>query len=134
MSLVPPCAHRVYERERGARQPFESCTRNSWTDGLPTNALLVSGGPSKTADIQQTLAYGAHGPKEPLVLVIAGARRASWARPVVPTIPRRGLLPGVESDSRRPTARLRRCGVSAGPSRRDRATGPAAPPHPQPLP
>jgi len=30
-------------------------------------------GPSKTADIQQTLAYGAHGPKELLVLVIEDA-------------------------------------------------------------
>jgi L-lactate dehydrogenase complex protein LldG len=33
---------------------------------------LVSG-PSKTADIQQTLAYGAHGPKELLVLILADA-------------------------------------------------------------
>jgi L-lactate dehydrogenase complex protein LldG len=40
-----------------------------WQQGLPTNALLVSG-PSKTADIQQTLAYGAHGPKELVVLLI----------------------------------------------------------------
>ena len=31
---------------------------------MPTNALLVSG-PSKTADIEQTLAYGIHGPKGP---------------------------------------------------------------------
>ena len=36
---------------------------------LPTNALLVSG-PSKTADIQQTLAYGAHGPRELIVLIV----------------------------------------------------------------
>jgi len=41
----------------------------NWAGGLPTNALLISG-PSKTADIQQTLAYGAHGPKELIVLVI----------------------------------------------------------------
>jgi len=31
--------------------------------------VLVSG-PSKTADIQQTLAYGAHGPKELIVLLL----------------------------------------------------------------
>ena len=31
----------------------------NWTAGMPTNALLVSG-PSKTADIEQVLAYGAH--------------------------------------------------------------------------
>jgi L-lactate dehydrogenase complex protein LldG len=42
---------------------------------LPTNALLISG-PSKTADIQQTLAYGAHGPRELVVLIVP-----SFARP-----------------------------------------------------
>ena len=40
-----------------------------WAAGLPTNLILVSG-PSKTADIQQVLAYGAHGPKELLVIVV----------------------------------------------------------------
>jgi L-lactate dehydrogenase complex protein LldG len=39
---------------------------------LPTNVLLISG-PSKTADIQQTLAYGAHGPKELIVLLLTDA-------------------------------------------------------------
>ena len=36
---------------------------------LPTNLLLVTG-PSKTSDIQQTLAYGAHGPKELLIVLV----------------------------------------------------------------
>ncbi|MEI8631512.1 LUD domain-containing protein [Vibrio sp. PP-XX7] len=36
---------------------------------MPTNAVLISG-PSKTADIQQTLAYGAHGPSELIVIVL----------------------------------------------------------------
>ncbi len=39
---------------------------------MPTNVLLISG-PSKTADIQQTLAYGAHGPKELMVLLLTDA-------------------------------------------------------------
>ncbi|UXD87694.1 LutC/YkgG family protein [Thalassolituus hydrocarboniclasticus] len=39
---------------------------------MPTNVLLISG-PSKTADIQQTLAYGAHGPKELIVLLLTDA-------------------------------------------------------------
>ena len=39
---------------------------------LQTNVLLISG-PSKTADIQQTLAYGAHGPKELIVLLLTDA-------------------------------------------------------------
>ena len=38
-------------------------------DGMPTNVVLVSG-PSKTADIQLTLAYGAHGPRDLVVLAL----------------------------------------------------------------
>jgi L-lactate dehydrogenase complex protein LldG len=36
---------------------------------MPSNILFISS-PSKTADIQQTLAYGAHGPKEVIVLLV----------------------------------------------------------------
>ena len=36
---------------------------------LPSNLLLISG-PSKTADIQQVLAYGAHGPKELVIVLV----------------------------------------------------------------
>ena len=35
----------------------------------PSNLIFVSG-PSKTADIQQTLAYGAHGPKRLIVVLV----------------------------------------------------------------
>jgi L-lactate dehydrogenase complex protein LldG len=35
----------------------------------PTSLVLVSG-PSKTADIEQTLAYGVHGPKRLVVVAI----------------------------------------------------------------
>ena len=48
---------------------FQAMIEQRWSDGMPTNALLVSG-PSKTADIQVTLAYGAHGPKELIVLLL----------------------------------------------------------------
>jgi L-lactate dehydrogenase complex protein LldG len=40
-----------------------------WAQDMPTNLLLVSG-PSKTADIELTLAFGVHGPKELVVLVL----------------------------------------------------------------
>ena len=50
----------------------EAMHTQRWSEGLPTNALLISG-PSKTADIQQTLAYGAHGPKELIVLILQDA-------------------------------------------------------------
>ena len=49
----------------------EIMVEQDWARGMPTNALLVSG-PSKSADIEQTLAYGVHGPKELVVLVLHG--------------------------------------------------------------
>ena len=69
MSLVPP-VHIVLLGSANIYNTFFEATQvEGWKDGLPTNALLVSG-PSKTADIQVTLAYGAHGPKELVVLLI----------------------------------------------------------------
>ena len=45
-------------------------------DDMPTNLLLISG-PSKTADIQQTLAYGAHGPKELVIVLVNDMQEGS---------------------------------------------------------
>jgi L-lactate dehydrogenase complex protein LldG len=72
MSLVPPI-HIVlldasHHPQHLLRSDAERRLGNRVTI-LPTNALLISG-PSKTADIQVTLAYGAHGPKELVVLLI----------------------------------------------------------------
>ena len=36
---------------------------------MPANALLISG-PSKTADIEQTLTHGMHGPTELVILIL----------------------------------------------------------------
>ncbi len=47
----------------------EAMAEQEWAEDMPSNALLVSG-PSKSADIEQTLAYGVHGPKELVVLVL----------------------------------------------------------------
>jgi len=41
----------------------------NWSINMPSNTLLISG-PSKTADIEQVLAYGVHGPKELIVLIL----------------------------------------------------------------
>ena len=68
MSLVPH-VHFVLLDAATLHADFHSALRaENWKDGLPTNALLISG-PSKTADIQQTMAYGAHGPRELIVLI-----------------------------------------------------------------
>ena len=69
MSLVPPIHFALLEADRLYDNLFAAMSGQGWSGSMPTNALLVSG-PSKTADIQVTLAYGAHGPKELIVLLI----------------------------------------------------------------
>jgi len=68
LSLVPPL-HVALLSAATIRDTLLSLMREEgWAKGLPPNALLVSG-PSKTADIEQTLAYGVHGPKRLVVAV-----------------------------------------------------------------
>lgn len=69
MSLVPPVHVAVLYASELYTTFHEAMAAQRWHESMPTNALLVSG-PSKTADIEQTLAYGVHGPKELIVLVI----------------------------------------------------------------
>lgn len=69
MSLVPPVHIVLLDAHKIHANLYAAMVAERWADGLPTNALLVSG-PSKTADIQQTLAYGAHGPRELVVLLL----------------------------------------------------------------
>ena len=69
LSLVPPIHFALLSAASIHPTFYDALVSENWAAGLPTNALLISG-PSKTADIQQTLAYGAHGPKELIVLVI----------------------------------------------------------------
>lgn len=68
MSLVPHIHFVLLDASSIHSDLHSAITAEGWSSGLPTNALLI-GGPSKTADIQQTLAYGAHGPKELIVLL-----------------------------------------------------------------
>ncbi|MTI99772.1 MAG: lactate utilization protein [Marinobacter adhaerens] len=69
MSLVPPVHIAVLKASELYTTFREAMQAQNWAAGMPTNALLISG-PSKTADIEQTLAYGVHGPKELIVLII----------------------------------------------------------------
>lgn len=76
MSLVPSVHFVLLDVASIHADFYSAMTTEGWKDSLPTNALLVCG-PSKTADIQQTLAYGAHGPRELVVLL----RHADPAQP-----------------------------------------------------
>lgn len=69
MSLVPPIHIAVIEAEKIYNTFSEVIQTENWPDKMPTNVLLISG-PSKTADIELTLAFGVHGPKELIVLIV----------------------------------------------------------------
>jgi L-lactate dehydrogenase complex protein LldG len=69
LSLVPPI-HIALLRSSTIQDSFWSAMKAlGWGRSLPPNALLISG-PSKTADIEQTLAYGVHGPKRLVVVLV----------------------------------------------------------------
>lgn len=70
MSLLPPVHVALVQAEAITDFLAGLMQAQNWAASMPTNAVLVSG-PSKTADIEQTLAYGVHGPKGLIVLVIA---------------------------------------------------------------
>ena len=69
LSLVPPCHIALLAASTIADNLAGLVEAGCWQQAMPTNLLLVSG-PSKTADIQQTLAYGAHGPSRLLVVLV----------------------------------------------------------------
>ena len=69
MSLIPPIHIAVLYADTIYNNFLEAMTTENWNSEMPSNALLISG-PSKTADIEQTLVYGVHGCKELVVLLI----------------------------------------------------------------
>ena len=69
LSLVPPLHIALLDADRLFENFAELIEKEGWAQGMPTNALLISG-PSKTADIEQTLAYGIHGPKALITLIL----------------------------------------------------------------
>lgn len=70
LSLVPPISLVCVDARDLYDDLHHASSSQRWADDMPTNRVLVSS-PSRTADIQQTLAYGAHGPRELVVVVIA---------------------------------------------------------------
>jgi Uncharacterized conserved protein len=70
-SLVPPVHVALLYTDTIYDTFWQALRSQGWAAGMPPNALLISG-PSKTADIEQTLAYGVHGPKR---LVVVAVRR-----------------------------------------------------------
>ncbi len=69
LSLVPPVHIVIVDTRHVYDTLFDLMHQEGWSQGLPTNVILISS-PSKTADIQQTLAYGAHGPKQLVVMLV----------------------------------------------------------------
>jgi L-lactate dehydrogenase complex protein LldG len=69
MSLVPPIHIAVLRAEEIFASLADAMRAGNWPADMPTNMLLISG-PSKTADIELILAFGVHGPKELVVLIL----------------------------------------------------------------
>jgi L-lactate dehydrogenase complex protein LldG len=69
MSLVPPVHIAVLAAETIHSSLSDAMREGRWSEDMPTNLLLISG-PSKTADIELILAFGVHGPKELVVLIL----------------------------------------------------------------
>jgi L-lactate dehydrogenase complex protein LldG len=69
LSLVPPIHIALLDTAAIHDTFWQAMRSEGWATRMPPNALLISG-PSKTADIEQTLAYGVHGPKRLVVFAI----------------------------------------------------------------
>lgn len=69
LSLVPPVHICLFDASRMYDHFYAAMQGEQMAADMPTNVVLVSG-PSKTADIQLTLAYGAHGPRDMVVLAL----------------------------------------------------------------
>ena len=69
MSLVPPIHIALFDTNTLYDDFYHAMHGEHMPDGMPTNVVLISG-PSKTSDIQLTLAFGAHGPRDLVVLAV----------------------------------------------------------------
>lgn len=69
LSLIPPTHIALFDTQSLHNDFYSAMQALAMHADMPSNVVLVSG-PSKTADIQLTLAYGAHGPKDLIVLAL----------------------------------------------------------------
>ncbi|MFA9218190.1 MAG: lactate utilization protein C [Sphingomonadaceae bacterium] len=69
VSLVPPLHIALVYASTLYADMHAAMRGEDWSAGMPSNLVLASG-PSKTSDIQQTLAYGAHGPRWMWVVIV----------------------------------------------------------------
>jgi L-lactate dehydrogenase complex protein LldG len=69
ISLVPPIHFAVLDSEKIFHDFNAAISAQNWVGTEPVNRILISG-PSKTADIELTLAFGVHGPRELVVLIL----------------------------------------------------------------
>jgi L-lactate dehydrogenase complex protein LldG len=71
VSLVPPLHIALVHAHTLHADLHQALHAERWQDGMPTNLVLATG-PSRTSDIQQTLAFGAHGPRWTWVVIVTG--------------------------------------------------------------
>ncbi len=79
MSLVPPVHTAGLKAAKIHDTLAEAMRKEGWAEKMPTNLLLISE-PSKTADIELTLAFGVHGPKELIVFILLDEVPGSYWR------------------------------------------------------
>lgn len=75
VSLAPPLHVALVYASSLHADMYAAVKAEGWANGMPTNLVMVSG-PSKTSDIQQTLAYGAHGPRWMWVIIVEDGEAA----------------------------------------------------------
>jgi L-lactate dehydrogenase complex protein LldG len=69
MSIVPTVHIAILKADTIYNTLSEVMQQENWPAKMPTNVVLLSG-PSKTADIEMTLAFGVHGPRELILLIL----------------------------------------------------------------
>ena len=69
VSLAPPLHVALVYASSLHADMYSAMRAEGWAKGMPSNLVMASG-PSKTSDIQQTLAYGAHGPRWMWVIIV----------------------------------------------------------------